>query len=213
MSNRQEQLAQLEVQAKERFLRLESGDEIKSFLKQNGAYQRDVDRIYREVKRDVQKTYTEQVEEQLLQGQSIEQVREVLAGKLRPELVESVIASASHFVKRKVESEVHQMVDNGNTWEEVVERYNSLPLIQETDLAKWADSRYNQNQEAETQKEKGGRGLIIGVVVLLVGAGLSLESYLSAASRDGTYSIWYGLMIGGVIMIGQGLWARQDSSS
>ena len=46
MANRKEELELLEAQARERFLNLESADEIKAFLKGNGAYQRDVDRIY-----------------------------------------------------------------------------------------------------------------------------------------------------------------------
>lgn len=210
MTNRQEQLAELEVQAKERFLNLESAVDIKNFLKENGAYQRDVDRIYREVKRDVQKSYVEEVEGQLLEGVPVEQIREQLTGKLRPEVLESVISSASQFVKRKIQSEVHEMVDNGNTWEEVVERYSGLPLIRESDLANWADSRYAQNQDAEANKEKKGKGLVLGIVVLLLGGGLSLESYISASNNGGTYTIWYGLIIGGVVLIGQGLLAQRD---
>lgn len=210
MTDRQEMLAQLEVQAKERFLQLQSAEEIKHFLKEKGAYQRDVDRIYREVKREVQKSYTHQAEEQLLGGRPPQQIREEFQDQLPPAIMEAVLSSADQLARRKVQSQVHQMVDRGNSWEDVVRRFSDLPFIQKTDLAGWADRRHAQNQEEVAVKDKQGRGLVIGIVVLLLGLGLSAESYFSASKTGGTYTIWYGLIIGGVVLIGQGIWARRS---
>ena len=208
MSDRKEQLAQLEAQARERFLQQQSADEIKTYLKENGAYQRDADRIYREVKREIMKSHTDQAEERFLNGATEQEVRDQLQDQLLPDQIESVISSATQFVRRKIEAEVHQMVDEERNWEEVVEKYKNLPIVTEQDLATWADARYAKNQEAEAQEAQHGRGIVVGIVVLLAGVGLTLESYFSAASQGGSYSIWYGLIVGGIVLIGQGIWAR-----
>ena len=202
MANRKEELELLEAQARERFLNLESADEIKAFLKDNGAYQRDVDRIYRNVKREVQKTFSEQVEADILAGKTLADIRAQLNGKLREDTLESVITSGTQLAKRSVQREVNQMVDEGQSLEAILQRF-SLPEIGQDELMRWAEYRHQQNAQSELEAEEGGGSgsIVFGIILIIAGIGLTMASY-SSASGGGSYTVWYGLVLyGGYLLI------------
>lgn len=203
MSNRKELLDQLEVQANERFTKLESTEEIKTFLKENGAYQREADRIYHKINREVQKEYVEQVESLILDGQTLETIRDQIAGKLQPEMLQSVMTSGLQVAKRRVQAEVHQMVDEGQSWEEMLERFQ-LPTVSEEEIAEWADARHAKNLEDAEISRDGNQTVIIGGILLAAGVGLTLSGYIST-SNGGSYTVWYGLIVVGIMTIVKGI--------
>lgn len=203
MANRKEQLAQLEAQAKERYLQLQSADEIKAFLKENGAYQRDVDRIYRTVNRDVRKEFSEQVEAHILEGGTIDDIRTQLDGKLDPDVLEQVIGSGQQLANRAVQRKVNQMVDEGRSMDNIVQECQ-LPAVTSASIIQWVEDRHRQLENREMEEEGGGSGsLAFGLLLMVGGIVASLVSY-SSASGGGTYTVWYGAVIYGLILVIKG---------
>ena len=203
MANRKEELEQLEAEAKERYLQLQSADEIKAFLKENGAYQRDVDRIYRTVNREVRKEFSEQVEAQILDGATIDSIRTNLDGKLDPDVLEQVIGSGQQLANRAVQRKVNQLVDQGVQVQQIVQQCQ-LPAVSAASIIQWVEARYRQLEEREAEGEGAGTGSIaFGLLLIVGGVIVSLVSY-SSASGGGTYTVWYGAVIYGIILVAKG---------
>lgn len=201
MANRNELLADLRVQAKERFLALESIDEIKTFLKSNGAYQRDIDRIYREVKRDVRKEFTDQVETWVKEGQSDVEIRQQLTGKLDEDLREQVIAGGRQTAVNVLQSEVYRLIDRGLPAESIAQQCAG-PVASQQTIYTWIERRIAQKEE---MAEEGGSnsGRAIGALILVVGLVLTFGSMFWSDS-SGSYSIFYGAILYGLFKVIKG---------
>ena len=207
MANRKELLEQLEAQARERYLQLQSADEIKAFLKENGAYQRDVDRIYRTVNREVRKEFSEQVEAKILAGETIDQIRPQLEGKLPDDILDQVIGSGQQLANRAVQRKVNQLVDMGRSMEDIVQECQ-LPAVDAASIIQWIEARHRQLENREEEEQGGGAGSIaLGLVLIIGGIVATMASY-SAASAGGSYSIWYGAVIYGIILVIKGAASR-----
>lgn len=202
MANRNELLADLQVQAKKRFLALESIDEIKDFLKSNGAYQRDVDRIYREVKRDVRKEFTEQVEAWVNQGQSDEQIRQQLTGQLDESLREQVIVAGRQSAVNALQREVYRLMDAGLPMEKILVECAS-PFANHQTILGWMERRIVQKEEMAAEESGSSGGRVLGAVILVVGLGLTFAS-MSSSGSSGGYSVFYGAIIYGLFKMIKG---------
>jgi uncharacterized protein YaaW (UPF0174 family) len=202
MANRNELLEDLKVQAKKRFLALESIEEIKAFLKSNGAYQRDVDRIYREVKRDVRKEFTDQVEAWVSQGQSDEEIRQQLTGKLEESLREQVIAGGRQSAVSTLQREIYRLMDMGVPVEKIMQQCAS-PLADRQTIFSWIEKRIAQKEEMAAEEGGNNTGRAIGAVVFVVGVILTFGS-MSSAGSSGSYSVFYGAIIYGLFKMIKG---------
>jgi hypothetical protein len=202
MANRNELLADLQVQAKERFLALETIEEIKDFLKSNGAYQRDVDRIYREVKRDVRKEFTEQVEAWVNEGQSDEDIRQRLSGKLEESLREQVIAAGRQSAVSTLQREVYRKMDLGIPMEKIIEECTG-PLANRQTVLDWIEKRIAQKEEMAAEEGGSSTGRAIGAAILVVGLILTFGS-MSSAGSSGGYSVFYGAILYGLFKMIKG---------
>ncbi|WP_367388302.1 hypothetical protein [Lewinella sp. LCG006] len=202
MANRNELLADLQVQAKERFLALQSTEEIKDFLKNNGAYQRDVDRIYREVKRDVRKEYTEQVEAWVNEGQSDEQIRQQLTGQLEENLREQVIVAGRQSAVNALQREVYRLMDAGVPMEKIMVEC-ARPWADHQTVMGWMERRIAQKEEAVAEESGSNGGRILGAVILVVGLGLTFAS-MSSSGSSGGYSVFYGAILYGLFKMIKG---------
>lgn len=202
MANRNELLADLQVQAKERFLALQSTEEIKDFLKNNGAYQRDVDRIYREVKRDVRKEYTEQVEVWVNEGQSDEQIRQQLTGQLEENLREQVIVAGRQSAINALQREVYRLMDAGVPMEKIMVEC-ARPWADHQTVMGWMERRIAQKEEAVAEESGSSGGRILGAVILVVGLGLTFAS-MSSSGSSGGYSVFYGAILYGLFKMIKG---------
>lgn len=202
MANRNELLADLQVQAKKRFLALESIDEIKDFLKSNGAYQRDVDRIYREVKRDVRKEFTEQVEAWVNQGQSDEQIRQQLIGQLDESLREQVIVAGRQSAVNALQREVYRLMDAGVPMEKILVEC-ARPWANHQTVMGWMERRIAQKEEMAVEEGGSSGGRVLGAVILVVGIGLTFAS-MSSSGSSGGYSVFYGAIIYGLFKVIKG---------
>lgn len=202
MANRNELLADLQVQAKERFLALQSTEEIKDFLKNNGAYQRDVDRIYREVKRDVRKEYTEQVEVWVNEGQSDEQIRQQLTGQLEENLREQVIVAGRQSAINALQREVYRLMDAGVPMEKIMVEC-ARPWADHQTVMGWMERRIAQKEEAVAEESGSNGGRILGAVILVVGLGLTFAS-MSSSGSSGGYSVFYGAILYGLFKMIKG---------
>ncbi|MEL6660423.1 MAG: hypothetical protein AAFY48_12970 [Bacteroidota bacterium] len=194
MANRKELLEQLEAQARERYLQLQSADEIKAFLKENGAYQRDIDRIYRTVNRDVRKEFSEQVEAKILAGETIDQIRPQIEGKLPDDILDQVIGSGQQLANRAVQRKVNQLVDQGRSVQDIVKECE-LPAVDAASIIQWVEARHRQLENREVEEEGGGAGSIAFGLILIVGG---------VVATMASNSIWYGAVIYGIYLVAKG---------
>ena len=194
MANRKELLEQLEAQARERYLQLQSADEIKAFLKENGAYQRDIDRIYRTVNRDVRKEFSEQVEAKILAGETIDQIRPQIEVILPDDILDQVIGSGQQLANRAVQRKVNQLVDQGRSVQDIVKECE-LPEVAADSIIQWVEARYRQLENQEVEEEGGGAGSIALGLVLIVGG---------VVATMASNSIWYGAVIYGIYLVAKG---------
>ncbi|MGH1433732.1 MAG: hypothetical protein ACRBG0_04640 [Lewinella sp.] len=195
MVNRNELLANLQGQAKERFLALQSVEEIKTFLKNNGAYQRDVDRIYREVKRDVRKEFTEQVESWVNEGQSDEEIRQQLTGKLEESLREQVIVGGRQSAVNTLQREVYRMMDTGVPLKNIVTECAG-PLADQQTIAVWIKKKIAQKEEMAAEEGGSNTGRAIGAAIFAVGLLLTVGS--------GGNTVFYGAILYGLFKMIKG---------
>ena len=202
MANRNELLADLQVQAKERFLALQSTEEIKDFLKSNGAYQRDVDRIYREVKREVRKEFTEQVEAWVNEGQSEEQIRQQLTGQLEESLKEQVIVAGQQSAVNALQREVYRLMDAGVPMEKIMVEC-ARPWANHQTVMSWMERRIAQKEEMVAEESGSNGGRVLGAVILVVGLGLTFAS-MSSSGSSGGYSVFYGAILYGLFKMIKG---------
>lgn len=169
-------------------------EEIKSILKTEGLYDRDISNIMVSARKILGETYQPKIKKYLLESKEIHDAEEF--NSLDKEMLETLITQESQNITLEERRKLTKLVKEGHSPEKVLEQVDQRFLSIEE-----ASTQIASLQEVKNQNSGSGRMLSIGG-----GIGLIL---LTGVIVFTTGRLFYFLPILGFIMIGKGIFTER----
>lgn len=200
MPSKEETRQKLIKEAVKMFENNSSDEDVKNYLKEQGANFYDIDHVMINSKKQLAMVYRESINTHLLTGKTGEEiVNKLIDDKVSKENLLEFIEMEKRSIINKSGNQLYNLLDNGVPLEKaLLETINPI-FTKELAQQKLEDIQDDPPTYMGVENTSSSdTGLAIGIIALIAGIGLSIGGYM-IASPGGSYVVFTGLIVYGLI--------------